>query len=151
MAISSEFKFEFVNLSEATIDRLKRVYCEYIAWTTATASGSVYGYVRFKGKRSIDGVERLFVGATVEDATHNSSAVIATVKMCSPFEERGRIVLACPKPCRWTDAVTAAKEGRWDDIPADIYIKHYDNLHRIYRDASRRGSLPSVWDLPSMY
>ena len=86
------------------------MYCEYIAWTTATASGSVYGYVRFKGKRSIDGVERLFVGATVEDATHNSSAVIATVKMCSPFEERGRIVLACPKPCRWTDAVTAAKE-----------------------------------------
>ena len=46
----------------------------------------------------------------MEDATHNSSAVIATVKMCSPFEERGRIVLACPKPCRWTDAVTAAKE-----------------------------------------
>jgi len=36
---------------------------------------------------------------------------------------------------RWEDARVAAREGRMDDIPADIYIRHYGNLHRIFMDA----------------
>jgi len=151
MAISAEYKFEFKSYDEATVKLMNRILCEYIIWTTETVRGGLYGYVRFCKKRSSQGVERLLAGADVEDATNNSSAVIATVKMLTPFEERGRVVLAVPKPCRWTDAVTAAKEGRFGDIPSDIYIKHYDNLQRIYRDAARRGSLPTVWDLPAMY
>lgn len=151
MAIATEFKFEFSEYDEGTVRMLKRVLCEYIIWTTETLRDTLYGYVRFNRKRTLEGVRRLFQGADVQDATHNSSAVIATVKMLTPFEERGRVVLGMPKPSRWTDAVTAAKEGRFDDIPADIYIKHYDNLQRMYRDAKRRGTLPSVWDLPAMY
>lgn len=32
---------------------------------------------------------------------------------------------------RWECALAACKEGRWDDIPADIMIRHYGNLKKI--------------------
>lgn len=34
----------------------------------------------------------------------------------------------------WNLVKAAAKEGRFDDIPADILIKHYGNIKRIHVD-----------------
>jgi len=35
---------------------------------------------------------------------------------------------------KWAKARQAAKEGRFDDVPDDIYIKHLNNIHRIACD-----------------
>jgi len=35
---------------------------------------------------------------------------------------------------RWDLARQAAKDGRFDDVPSDIYIRYIGNLHRIFRD-----------------
>ena len=50
---------------------------------------------------------------------------------------------------RWEDARQAAKEGRFDDIPADIYMRQYTNIHRIYQDhmppPESRSELRNYW------
>ena len=35
---------------------------------------------------------------------------------------------------RWEQAREDAKKGCFEAIPADIYIKHYSSLHRIFQD-----------------
>lgn len=45
---------------------------------------------------------------------------------------------------KWAKARQAAKEGRFDDVPDDIYIKHLNNIHRIASDAA-----PKVPALPT--
>lgn len=34
----------------------------------------------------------------------------------------------------WDSVKQAAKEGRFDDIPSDILVKHYPNIKRIHTD-----------------
>lgn len=46
---------------------------------------------------------------------------------------------------RWDLARLAAKEGRFDDIPSDIFIRQYSSLRRIHRDY-----MPSVVPLESL-
>jgi len=46
---------------------------------------------------------------------------------------------------RWAQARQAAKEGRFDDVPDDIYIKHLNNIHRIACDhAPKVPALPTT-------
>lgn len=35
---------------------------------------------------------------------------------------------------RWESTLAAAKEGRWNDIPADLQIRYYQNLKRLHAD-----------------
>ena len=50
---------------------------------------------------------------------------------------------------RWDRARTAASEGRMDDIPSDIYVRHYSSLYRIYQDSmpdpGSRNELRNYW------
>nr|QKI29034.1 Rep [Lactuca sativa CRESS virus] len=50
---------------------------------------------------------------------------------------------------RWDDARKAAEEGKFDEIPSDIYIRQYNNLHRIHQDAmpppQSRDTLANFW------
>ena len=51
---------------------------------------------------------------------------------------------------RWELALTAAKEGRIDDVPADILIRHYGNIQKIkaaYQSAPTvlSGELTNQW------
>jgi len=50
---------------------------------------------------------------------------------------------------RWEDARTAAKEGRLDDVPADIYVRNYSTIKRIALDHQKKpvdvSSLDNEW------
>ena len=48
---------------------------------------------------------------------------------------------------RYDDALQAAKEGRWDDIPADIRFKHEKNLELIHQKHKKRLLEDKVADL----
>lgn len=47
---------------------------------------------------------------------------------------------------RWDDALKAAKEGRMDDIPADIYLRHYGTIKKIRDDSRPKPSMLSELD-----
>lgn len=50
---------------------------------------------------------------------------------------------------RFDDARLAARESRFDDIPSDIYVRHYGALHKIARDSyvepQARAQLENYW------
>lgn len=50
---------------------------------------------------------------------------------CTP-QEKGKKEIE-----RYDSAREAAKEGRWDDIPSDIFIRHYSSLKKIHNDQVR--------------
>lgn len=48
----------------------------------------------------------------------------------------------------WEEVKQKAKEGRLDEIPADIYVKHYGNLQKIKKDSmitTDKDHLRGVW------
>lgn len=54
---------------------------------------------------------------------------------CPPTPKRQREQAGEANAERWELARNAAKEGRWDDVPADIYIRHYSNIKKIGAEA----------------
>ena len=50
----------------------------------------------------------------------------------APFEHRFVFLLYYKKP--WGLWVQAAEEGRFEDIPANVFIKYYKNIMEIHKD-----------------
>lgn len=50
---------------------------------------------------------------------------------------------------RWDRARVLAKEGKFDDIPSDIYIRQYANLHSINQDSMPK--LPALDRLDNLW
>nr|QUS52598.1 replication protein A [Mute swan feces associated circular virus 5] len=111
-----------------------------------TQTPHLQGYVRWKNPRSITTVRALLTGCHVEPAK-------GTPVQCRTYCIKDQKYRECGTPpvdpgdaekLRWSDALSAAKAGRFDEIPADIYIRYVGNLHRI-----RRDTLPPLEPLPN--
>jgi len=118
---------------------LQRLASKYaIAGREIGVSGTPHlqGYVQFSNPRSFTSVRKLLTGCHVEPAKGTAQQ---SRKYCSKdgsFRELG----SCPEDPgnreikRWEDARSLAKEGKFDEIPADIYVRYIGNLQRIFRD-----------------
>jgi len=103
----------------------------------APTSGTPHlqGYIQFANPRSVAAVRKLIAGCHVEIA---KGSPIQCRKYCV---KDGNFVECGESPqdpgerekLRWENARTLAKEGNFDDIPADIYIRYIGNLERIHR------------------
>lgn len=111
-----------------------------------TGTPHLQGYVEFLNARTFAAVRRLLAGCHVEPAR-------GTPVQCRTYcIKDGRYLELGDPPQdpgnrekqRWEDARTLAKEGKFDDIPADIYIRYIGNLERIYR-----SYLPTIEPLPT--
>ena len=104
---------------------------------TAPSTGTrhLQGYIQFPNPRSVAAVRKLFTGCHLEIA---KGSPVQCRKYCikdgdfiecgdSPEDPGEREKL------RWENARTMAKEGNFEEIPADIYIRYIGNLERIYR------------------
>jgi len=132
---------------DAWLNRLGGVYA--IAGrevAPATSTRHLQGFVSFKHARILSGVRRIIPGAHLEPANGTPAQSRTYCSKDASFRECGDIPQdpGNREKQRWEDARTMAKEGRFDDIPADIYVRYIGNLHRIYRD-----HLPPLESLPS--
>lgn len=132
---------------DAWLNRLTAIYC-IAGRESAPGTGTPHlqGYCRFKNPRSVTNIRTLLTGCHVEPA---KGSPIQCRKYCSKdgnFREVGDIPTDAGdnEKLRWSEALQAAKEGRFNDVPADIYIRYVGNLHRIRRDI-----LPPLESLPS--
>lgn len=111
-----------------------------------TGTPHLQGYVRFKNTRVVTTVRTLLTGCHVDPARGTPSQCRKYCSKEGKYREVGEIPVDSGEKERerWTTALRAAKEGRFDDVPADIYIRYVGNLHRIRRDV-----LPAVESLPN--
>lgn len=119
--------------------------CKYIAYAhevaPTTGTPHLQGWIAFENAKSLNAVRRLLTGCHVE-------AMIGSIadndKYCS---KAGRLIERGTKPQsntnnkggdkekeRWELARTLAKEGKFDEIDADIVLRCYNTLKNIYKD-----------------
>jgi hypothetical protein len=100
----------------------------------------VAGYVQFKDVKSINTLTKAFPNAYFADTKQSSVENRARVVEGLTFDvvEIGQIG---PLPstdkkrkCEWEEARIAAKQGRFDDIPARMYVPHREAWHAIHKD-----------------
>lgn len=98
------------------------------------------GFVRFSNPRSFNSIRGMLLGqAHIERANGDAASNKEYCSKEGDFWEHGE----CPasqksggeaEKRRWTDALSAIKENRLDDVPADIMIRHYANVKKIRKD-----------------
>lgn len=131
---------------DAWLHRLGGKYSVAGREVSTTNTPHLQGYIQFANPRSFSSVRKLLTGCHVEPAKGLPSQCRTYCIKDGNFREQGAVPSdpGDREKSRWEDARVLAKKGCWDDIPADIYIKHYSNLRRIFIDA-----LPPVDPLES--
>lgn len=113
------------------------------------------GYVIFEKTKRLSGVKKMLPRAHWENALGSTSE---NVRYCS---KQGDVTEIGAQPSddgsaggaceiqRWEAARTAAREGRLDDIPADIYMRYYRTCKEIAKDHMQMPSdvedVTGVW------
>lgn len=122
---------------EDNLDCKYIIYGKEVAPTTNTPH--LQGFVSFHTVKSFKQVAKLLPGLHIEPA-ENPEAAIEYCKKEGDWTERGSYIPQKRKTElmtqsvmeRWDDARKKAKEGRFDEIPSDIYCRYTKNCHMIY-------------------
>jgi len=142
--------FTIHNWSEDDIQTLRDIVeyeCpKYMIWgkeiCPTTGTPHLQGYIYFESARTFSSVLKKFgdihPNMRKADGTGEQNRVYCSKE--GDFEEHGEVPKD-PKEggktknlARWEDAREAAKKGKWDDIPADIYLRCYGTVHRIHEE-----------------
>lgn len=113
-----------------------------------TGTPHLQGYIEFPNAHSIRSVRTKLAGCHVEPARGSPKQCREYCIKDGNFREYGEPPNTedpgTREKQRWEHARAMAEKGSFDEIPADIYVRYYGNLHRIHRDA-----LPSKDPMPT--
>lgn len=100
-----------------------------------TKTRHLQGYVQFANPKTVTVVRKLLAGCHVEIAKGTPQQCREYSVKDGNFREVGLIPICSGdrEKQRWENARILAKEGKFDDIPADIYVRYVRNLELIYR------------------
>jgi hypothetical protein len=162
--IAKRWVFTINNHNENMIPELLRSPCEYIFFSpeqgTRTGTKHLQGFVLFKSQVSRKNVMRKLLPITRKgfycdamrgsiednetycgkDCVRGSHPYTAGKRPMSQFEKGTHGAKGgTAEQLRWELARTNAQVANWDDVPADIYIRHLPNLKRINTDYKNRA------------
>jgi len=101
--------------------------------TGAGGTPHLQGYLVLKKVARLSAMAKMLPRAHWEASRGTSAQAADYCKKDGDFIEEGTLPAAQgqSEKDRWDEARKAAKEGRMEDIPSDIYIRYVNNLHRI--------------------
>jgi len=157
MSMSKNWCFTVNNYSDADEVLFKELPCAYMVYGREVGeSGTPHlqGFVVLNSNSRLSGVKKIHAGAHWEVAKGSSeqNRVYCTKQgdyietgICPSNKRKGEAEIE-----RWDLARAAAKEGRFDDIPSDIYIRQYGNLKKIHAESQvapsvLSGELTNQW------
>lgn len=141
MSRHRNFVFTFNNYPDTTL--VDNVDCKYIAYSKevapTTGTPHLQGYVSFHNPKTLQSVRRIFIGCHVEAMRGSIAQNEAYISKVAEMVERGDKPISNDsrgknEKERWENARRLAKEGKMDDIDADIFIRCYSTLKRIGTD-----------------
>jgi hypothetical protein len=113
------------------------------------------GFMQFPERKSLRQMKKLCDKSHFEKTKGSIDQNYAYCTKDGNFEERGTRPMSQKRKGeseqdRYEEARRAAKEGRFDDIPADIYIRHLGNIKKIYAESQGApvvldGELQNEW------
>lgn len=111
----------------------------------STGTKHLQGYLQVSHAKSLSAFRKLLPGCHIETAVGTPEQCRKYCSKDGKHRERGDppVPAGTQERERWDTARTLAKEGKFDDIPSDIYVRYIGNLQRIYRE-----TLPSIEPLP---
>lgn len=142
MSKSRDYCYTINNYTDAHIELLQELDCAYVVYGKEVGeSGTPHlqGYVRFPTPRTMKSVINKIPGAHIEIKKGTCEQAIAYCKKDGVVYERGEAPMTqsqkgdCNKR-RFEEAFEAAKEGRHDDIPADLRTRYYATYKKIRED-----------------
>lgn len=143
--------FTLNNYTQEQYEILLNVECQYTVIGKETGSSGtphLQGFVQFLEKKSLRQMKKL------DDQAHwemTKGTIDQNYEYCTKdgdFEERGIRPMSQKRKGdaeieRYEHSRTMAKQGRFDEIPADIYIRHLGNLKKIWSESQ---GVPTVLD-----
>jgi len=123
------------------------VECKYIAYSReiapTTATPHLQGYITFATLKTSLQVRALLPGCHIECMLGSIAQNDVYINKVATMTERGEKPISNDnrgraEQLRWQRARDLAKEGKIDDIDADIFIRHYSTLKRIRTDYQRK-------------
>lgn len=142
MSKSRDYCFTINNYTEDHINLLAEIDCVYVVYgkeTGASGTPHLQGYIRFKSPKTLKAASKAVPNAHLERKAGTVKQAVDYCKKDGDVYERGEIPMtneekgACNKR-RYEEALQAAKEGRMDDIPADLLTRHYGTYKKIRED-----------------
>lgn len=96
------------------------------------------GYVCFKNRQRLTAVKKLFPRAHLSKK-YKYASIQENITYCQKetlYKEFGIIPISPQEATKlkWETVRQLAKEGKFEEIPADIYVRYYHTLKRIHQD-----------------
>lgn len=143
MSRNRNFTFTWNNYTQESEDYLQHESIKYVAYSKeiapTTGTPHLQGYISFNNPKTIVQARKFLKGCHVlvmhgsiaQNDTYCSKAGSLIERGQKPIsnDNKGRA-----EQMRWQRARDFAKEGKIDDIDADIFIRHYSTLKRIRSD-----------------
>jgi len=144
MSRSRNFAFTWNNYDEFVEESLRSLDCKYLVAgrevCPTTGTPHLQGTVVFKSAKTLSAAIKALKGAHVAPCRN----VFHSIEYCKKDEdELGFFEVGTPPKnqeqkgedeiARWDLARVAMTEGRFDDIPSDIYIKYNNQCHAVYQ------------------
>lgn len=122
---------------------LAKTECKYMLYgyeVGEQGTPHLQGYIVFECNKRMSALKKLLPRAHWDLRRGTHEQAVEYCKKDGHFIERGEPPMSKRKQGemeqeRWKSARHAAEEGRFDDIPSDIYVKFRTNLHKIHEDA----------------
>lgn len=142
MSKSRDYVFTINNHTEEHSKLLEELPCKYIVYgkeVGASGTPHLQGYVRFASQISMKSAISKLPGAHIEIKKGTCEQAIAYCKKDGVVYERGEEPMSQTKKgdCnkrRHEEAFQAAKEGRFEDIPADLRLRFYGTFKKVRED-----------------
>jgi len=145
MSRNRNFCFTFNNYPDTSL--VDNLVCKYIAYSKevapTTGTPHLQGYVSFANAKTMDQVKKLMpgchisimIGSLTQNDTYCSKSAELTHRGEKPIsnDNKGRA-----EQMRWQRARDFAKEGKIDEIDADIFVRYYNTLKNIRKDYSKK-------------
>lgn len=141
------------NYTEEERDALRTMKCTYNIFGYERGDEGtphLQGYVQLKDQKTLSAMKKVMPRAHLEIRKGTITEAVVYCKKEGDFEEFGVRPLEKEEKGdankrRYEEAFKAAKEGRLDDIPADIHMRHYGTIKRIQMDYMKKPeALPEL-------
>lgn len=159
MSRSRDYCYTLNNYTEGERDALRALACVYMVFgyeRGESGTPHLQGYVRFKCQKTLSAVKKVMPRAHWETRKGTVEQAIAYCMKEGDFEEFGVKPMtqkekgACNKR-RYEEAWELAKQGRIEEIDADLRIRHLNTLKKIREDFAPKPDKLSTLDNEWIY
>lgn len=155
---SRDYCFTLNNYTQDQVDAFQTLDCVYVVYgkeKASTGTPHLQGYVRFKSPKTLSAALKAMPGKPhLEIKRGTCQQAIDYCKKDGDVYERGEIPVTqeekgAKNKRRHEEAFQAAKDGRFDDIPADLRLRFYGTFKKIREDhlpkPTALGELNNEW------